>query len=83
MTQAPLFANIAELYTLSVFTFLSSRFTVASAPFKVIAQKTNQLTCHSFTEDLYLGRFEGESCNHLPTLDVNSCQCQSYTAATH
>ena len=54
MTQTPLFANIAELSALNVFTFLSSRFTVVSAPFKVIVRKTNQLTCHSFTGDLYI-----------------------------
>ena len=53
MAQTPLFANIAELSALSVFTFLSSRFTVVSVPFKVIVPKTNQLTCHSFTGDLY------------------------------
>ena len=54
MAQTQLFANIAELSALSVFTFLSSRFTVVSVPFKVIVLKTNQLTCHSFTGDLYL-----------------------------
>ena len=54
MAQTPLFANIAELSALNVFTFLTSRFTVVSVPFEVIAPKTNQLTCHSFTGDLYV-----------------------------
>ena len=54
MTQTPLFANIAKLSALNVFTFLSSCFTVVSVPFKIIVPKTNQLTCHSFTEDLYI-----------------------------
>ena len=55
MAQTPLFANIAELSTLDVFTFLLSRFTVVSVPFKVVEwhPKTNQLTCHSFTGDRY------------------------------
>ena len=53
MAQTPLFANISELSALNVFTFLSSLFTVVSVPFKVIVPKTNQLTCHSFTGDLY------------------------------
>ena len=53
MAQTPFFANIAELSALSVFTFLSSRFTVVSV-FKVIFSKINQLTCHSFTGDLYM-----------------------------
>ena len=53
MAQTPSFANIAELFTLNVLTFLSSRFTVVSAPFKVVVQNTNQLTCHSFIGDLY------------------------------
>ena len=53
MAQTPLLANIAELSALNVFTFLSSRFTVVSVPFKVIVPKTSQLTCHSFTGDLY------------------------------
>ena len=35
MTQTPLFANIAILSALNVNTFLSSRFTVVSVPFKV------------------------------------------------
>ena len=51
MAQTPLFANIAELSALNVFTFLSSRFTVHSVRAKIIVPKTNQLTCHSFTED--------------------------------
>ena len=54
MAQTLLFANIAELSALNVFTFLSSRFTEVSVPFKVIVPKTNQLTCHSFAGDLYL-----------------------------
>ena len=54
MAQTPLFANIAELSALSVFAFLSSRFAVLSVLFKVIVPKTNQLTCHSFTGDLYV-----------------------------
>ena len=49
-----MFANIAELYALSGSTFLSSRFTVVSVPFKVIVPNTKELTCHSFTGDLYL-----------------------------
>ena len=53
MAQTPLFANIAELSELNVFTFLSSCFTVVSVPFKVIVPKIKQLTCHSFTGDLY------------------------------
>ena len=57
MAQTQLFANVAELSALSVFTFLSSRFTVVSVPFKVIVLKTNQLTCHSFTGDLYMSNF--------------------------
>ena len=61
MAQTPLFANIAELSALSVFTLLSSRFTVVSVPFKVIFPKTNQLTCHSFTGDLYIDREELKS----------------------
>ena len=52
MAQAPLFANIAELTALNVFTFLSSCFTVVSVSFKVIVSKTEQLTCHSLTGDL-------------------------------
>ena len=54
MVQTPLFSNIAELSALNVFTFLSSSFTVVSVPFRVIVPKTNQLTCHSFTGDLYV-----------------------------
>ena len=54
MAQKPLLANIAELSTLNVFTFISIRFTALSVPFKVIVPKTNQLTCHSFTGDQYL-----------------------------
>ena len=54
MAQIPLFANIAELSALNVFTFQSSRFTAVSVPFKVIFSKTNQLTYHSFTGDLYI-----------------------------
>ena len=54
MAQTLLFANIAELSALSVLTILSSRFSVVSVPFKVIVLKTSQLTCHSFTGDLYI-----------------------------
>ena len=54
MAQTPLFANIAELSALNVFTYLSSRFTVVYVPFKAFAPKTNQLTCHFFTGDLYI-----------------------------
>ena len=54
MAQPPIFANIVELSTLSVFASLSSRFAVVSVPFKVIVPKTNQLTFHSFTGDLYV-----------------------------
>ena len=53
MAQTPLFANIAELSALNVFTFLSSRFTKLSVPFKVIVPKANQLTCNFFTGDVY------------------------------
>ena len=53
MAQTLLLVNIAELSTLNVFTFLSSRFTVVSVPLKVIVPKINQLTYHSFTGDLY------------------------------
>ena len=48
MVQTSLFANIAALSALNVFTFISSRLTadihVTSVPFKVIVPKTNQLT---------------------------------------
>ena len=54
MAQTSLFAKIDELPALNVFTFVSSRFTVLSVPFKVIVPKTNQLTCHSFSGDLYV-----------------------------
>ena len=53
MAQTPLFVNVAELSALNVFTFLSSRFTKLSVPFKVIVPKASQLTCYSFTGDLY------------------------------
>ena len=58
MAQTPLFADIAELSALNVFTFLSSRFTVVFVSFKVIVPKISQLTCHSFTGDLYLKAME-------------------------
>ena len=54
MVQTLLFANIAELSALNVFTFLSSSFAVVSMPFRDIVPKTNQLTCYSFTGDLYV-----------------------------
>ena len=41
MAKTPLFANIAELSALNVFTFLSSRFTVVYVSFKAIVPKTN------------------------------------------
>ena len=41
----------------NVFTFLSSRFTLGSGQFKLIVPKTNQLTCHSFTGDLYVSTY--------------------------
>ena len=45
-----------------LFTFLSSRFTVVSVPFKNVVSKTNQLTCHSFTGDLHMPTY-----SHLQT----------------
>ena len=57
MAQTQLFANIAELSALNVFTFPSSRFTVLYVPLKVIVPKTNQLSCHSFTGDLCIFAF--------------------------
>ena len=58
MTQAPfaLLANIAELSALCKRLHISIKsFTLVSVPFKVIAPKANQLTCHPFTGDLYIG----------------------------
>ena len=64
MAQTPLFATIAELSALNVFTFLSSRFTVVHVPFKVVLPKTNQMTCHSFTGDLYIRLYAAVYVSH-------------------
>ena len=54
MAQTQLFANIVELSAQTYSHFYQVFFTVVSVPFKVIVPKPNQLTCHSFTGDLYI-----------------------------
>ena len=65
MAHTPLFANIAERSALNVFTFLSSP--VVPVPFIVIVPKANQLTCHSFTGDLYMHQVRGPFVSVRPT----------------
>ena len=69
MPETLLYTNIAEQSALNVFTFLSSGFNAVFEPFKCIVPKRNQLTCHSFTEDLYI----------TMTPIVNQCYRAIYT----